>query len=389
MRNIASRDEYVPQHGSRYKTKDASSRGLADTRIRVRKIAAIGMLTSAVIILGITAKTYASERMAHSDASTVQTQNKKVSESKVTASQTLSTANLKTGLSKADFNDIPSGDTVQTFSLVDDQILALEDENLAALQNALDQAQELGDVGVVFYDLSSGKGVTYNADVEVYGASSYKALYALYICESLVETGQVSPDDSLGTYGGYNMGWQTVRDLIEAAVVYSDNDSFIALRAAFDHDGYEDWIANLGVDDETALNPMSDFPTYCPRTSARLWREMSEYLSMDTETSQWLSGLLASTSRSFIRDGIADEQVLVRNKAGWISEDGYYSTCDAGLIDIDGRIYVMSVMTSMPWSDRSSEVTAAITKALFDTRAALAWRVRLARSNKMLVPYRG
>ena len=58
-------------------------------------------------------------------------------------------------------------------------------------------------------------------------------------------------------------------------------------------------------------------------------------------------------------------------------------------IDIDGRTYVMSVMTSMPWSDRSSEVTAAIAKALFDTRAALAQRVRLARSNKMLVPYRG
>ena len=236
----------------------------------------------------------------------------------------------------------------------------------------VDRAQELGDVGVVFYDLSSGRGVTYNADVEVYGASSYKALYALYICEMLVESGQVSLDGPLATYGGYSMGWQTVRDLIEAAVVNSDNDSFIALRAAFDHDGYEDWIANLGVDDETALNPMSDFPTYCPRTSARLWREMSEYLSMDTETSQWLSGLLASTSRSFIRDGIADEQVLVRNKAGWISEDGYYSTCDAGLIDIDGCTYVMGIMTSMPWSDRSSEVTAAIAKALFDTRAALA-----------------
>lgn len=41
-------------------------------------------------------------------------------------------------------------------------------------------------------------------------------------------------------------------------------------------------------------------------------------------------------------------------------------------IDIDGRTYVMSVMTSMPWSDRSSEVTTAIAKALFDTRAALA-----------------
>lgn len=365
MRNNASRDEYMPQHSSRYETKGTSSRGLADARVRVTKIAAIGMLTLAVIILGITAKTYASERMAHSDASTVQTQNEKVSKSKASA-------DLKTKLSKADFNDIPSGDTVQTFSLVDNKTPTLENESLALLQDALSRAQELGDVGVVFYDLSSGKGVTYNPDVEVYGASSYKALYALYICESLVETGQVSLDDSLGTYGGYNMGWQTVRELTEAAVVNSDNDSFIALRAAFDHAGYEDWIVSLGIDYDTALDPMSDFPTYCPRTSARLWREMSEYLSTDTETSQWLSGLLASTSRSFIRDGIADDQVSVRNKAGWISEDGCYSTCDAGLVDVDGHSYVMSIMTSMPWSDQSSEAVAAIAKALYDVRSSLA-----------------
>ena len=372
VRNDASRDEHVPQHSSRYETKGTSSRGLADARIRVTKIAAVGMLTLAVIILGITAKTYASERMAHSDASTVQTQNKKVSKSKATASQTLSTASLKTRLSKADFNDIPSGDTVQTFSLVDDQIPALEDESLAALQDTLDQAQELGDVGVVFYDLSSGKGVTYNADAEVYGASSYKALYVLYVCELLVETGQVSLDDTLGTYGGNSMGWLTVRDLIETSVVNSDNDSFVALRATFDQDGYEDWIAALGVEDEVALDSMSDFPTYCPRTSVKLWREMSEYLSRESETSQWLSGLLASTTRSFIRDGIADDHTMVRNKAGWISEAGCNATCDAGLIDVDGDTYIMSIMSSMPWSDRSSEAVAAIAKALYDTRAALA-----------------
>lgn len=372
VRNDASRDEHVPQYSSRYETKGTSSRGLADARIRVTKIAAIGMLTLAVIILGITAKTYASERTAHSDASTVQTQNKKVSKSKATANQTLSTASLKTRLSKADFNDIPSGDTVQTFSLVDDQIPVLEDESLAALQDTLDQAQELGDVGVVFYDLSSGKGVTYNADAEVYGASSYKALYVLYVCELLVETGQVSLDDALGTYGGYSMGWLTVRDLIETSVVNSDNDSFVALRATFDQDGYEDWIAALGVEDEVALDPMSDFPTYCPRTSAKLWREMSEYLSRESETSQWLSGLLASTTRSFIRDGIADDHAMVRNKAGWISEAGCNATCDAGLIDVDGDTYIMSIMSSMPWSDRSSEAVAAIAKALYDTRAALA-----------------
>lgn len=372
MRNNASRDKYVPQHSSRYETEGTSSRGLADARVRGAKIAAIGMLALTVIILGIAVKTYASERTVRSDAPTVQLQNEKVSKSKASADQALSTVDLKTRLSKADFNDIPSGDTVQTFSLVNDKTPTLEDESLASLQDALSRAQELGDVGVVFYDLSSGRGLTYNADVEVYGASSYKALYALYICETLVEPGQVSLDWPLATYGGYSMGWQTVRDLIENAVVNSDNDSFMALRAAFDHSGYEDWIVNLGIDYDTALDPMSDFPTYCPRTSAKLWREMSEYLSCDTETSQWLSGLLASTTRSFIRDGIADDQVLVRNKAGWISEDGCYSTCDAGLIDVDGHSYVMSIMTSMPWSDQSSEDVAAIAKALYDVRSSLA-----------------
>ena len=62
----------MPQHSSRYETKGTSSRGLADARVRVTKIAAIGMLTLAIIILGITAKTYASERMAHSEGFKVQ-----------------------------------------------------------------------------------------------------------------------------------------------------------------------------------------------------------------------------------------------------------------------------------------------------------------------------
>lgn len=372
MRNNASRNEYRPRHSSGYGVWDAPSRGLDSTRAHAPKKVAAAAVALVVIILGITVKTYASERTVRSDASTVQAQSEKAAASKDVASNALSTAALQTDASEADFDDIPSGDTVQAFSLVGGKDPNLADDQLEALQDAIAQAQELGDVSVVFYDLSSGKGVTYNADVEVYGASSYKALYALYICETLVESGQVSLDEPLNTYGGSSMGWLTVRELIEAAIVNSDNDSFIALREAFDHAGYEDWIAGLGVDDETALDPMSDFPTYCARTSAKLWREMSEYLSCDTDTSQWPSGLLASTTRSFIRDGIADDQVLVRNKAGWISEGDCNATCDAGLIDVDGRMYVMSIMTSIPWSDRSSEAVATIAKVLFDTRAALA-----------------
>ncbi len=83
MRNNASRDEYVPQHGSRYETKGARLRvALADARIRVTKIAAIGMLTLAVIILGITAKTYASGEWHTQMRQRFRRKTKKVSESK-------------------------------------------------------------------------------------------------------------------------------------------------------------------------------------------------------------------------------------------------------------------------------------------------------------------
>lgn len=60
MRRNASRDKYVPQHGDKYEVKGASSRGHGDARIRAAKIAAFAMLALAVIILGVTVKTYAS-----------------------------------------------------------------------------------------------------------------------------------------------------------------------------------------------------------------------------------------------------------------------------------------------------------------------------------------
>lgn len=134
---------------------------------------------------------------------------------------------------------------------------------------------------------------------------------------------------------------------------------------------------------------MSDFPTYCPRTSAKLWCEMSEYLSHDTETSQWLSAFWPLRPDRLFVTALRTTKPWCSNKAGWISEDGCYSTCDAGLIDIDGRTYVMSIMTSMPGAiARVSWWPRLLRRSLI---RELRWPsvVRLTRSNKMLVPYRG
>ena len=134
------------------------------------------------------------------------------------------------------------------------------------------------------------------------------------------------------------MGWQTVRDLIENAVVNSDNDSFIALRVAFDHDGYEGLDCQSGcVDDETTLDPMSDFPTYCPRTSRLVMardERVSERGYRDFTVVVGPSGINIALIYSRWHCG---RTAFGAQKGGWISEDGYYSTCDAGLIDVDGH----------------------------------------------------
>ncbi|MFR4804252.1 MAG: hypothetical protein ACLT98_13605, partial [Eggerthellaceae bacterium] len=91
---------------------------------------------------------------------------------------------------------VPTGKKLQTFSLAEndgdndnEDAMLISDDQTVAIMSAIDDAEETGDVSMVFYNLETGKGIAYNADAAVYGASSFKAPYALYVCETQVETG--------------------------------------------------------------------------------------------------------------------------------------------------------------------------------------------------------
>ena len=368
MRQDASQRGYRPRHTGGY----GPSRGGGNRSVYAPwvKYAVLGAVALLVIIVVLAVRGCTSAQTGATGSSTVaQTSSKDSSSSKKGAKK--ATKAKKAQKAKTGIAAIPTGASVQTFDIKGGDTLTFTHGELASLKMAIAAAEKSGDVGLVFYDLASGKGVAYNADAEVYGASSFKAPYALYICEQLVEAGDVELDEPLSSYDeDSDMGDETVGDLIQAAIVNSDNDSYIALRKAFDGKSYDTWAKKLDIE-EAQPEDGGEFPTYCARTSAKIWAEMDSYLSKNDDTSKWLAEQLRSTAMSFIRSGITSE-ATVYDKAGWINEDGYAATCDSGLVQIDGHTYVMSIMTTIPWDDSSADAVGQIATALVEARGNFA-----------------
>ena len=292
-------------------------------------------------------------------------------------------------LTLADLDALPSSTAVEAVSLAGGTDRSgsptLTEGHRAAIEQALARVSELGDAGFVLVDTASGGAIVYNADASIYGASSFKAPYALYVCETLVETGALSLDDRISTLLGASgipisstsawaaYGSASVRDLIAAAVVHSDNDAFGALRNAFDQQGFDDWVRGAGAAD-CVFDPWSWYPTYCARSAAKLWCEMLAYRESGSETAAWLYDLCGQTATSFLRDALADSGAEVHDKAGWIADadPAWCAIADAGIVELDGRTYLVSIMTGMADTADARERFIALADALFAAREDIA-----------------
>ena len=249
---------------------------------------------------------------------------------------------------------------LSTFSLTSSNAPSLSDDELRGIQSALDAVEDTAEAAFVMYDMDSGFGIGYNVDTAIYGASSFKAPYALYLCEDLEENELVELTEN-------------DRNLIEAAILYSDNDAYVALRDAYDSVDFDAWVTALGADDAVYRSD-SHYPWYCARSSAKLWTEMYLYLQTGSEDAAWLEDLLGNTETSFFRLSLGDTGATFRSKAGWCagSSDIYNSICEAGLVELDGRTYLLSVMTSLPYGDAQVNLFYDVVEAVFATRDFLA-----------------
>lgn len=274
---------------------------------------------------------------------------------------------------------VPEESGLQTFALAGDDAPVISDDQSTAIMKAVNAAEEHGDVSMVFYSLETGKGISYDADTTVYGASSFKAPYALYVCQTQVDTGKIELDDSCqGTdaydpNSYYNGGSYPLSDLIADAIVYSDNNAFGSLRDAFDSEGYDEWVDALGLDN-VHYRADSWYPWYSARTSAKLWTEMYSYLQTPSEAAQLLNELTSQTEVSFIREALRTTGASVQDKAGWCADSDplWNGVCDAGIVTLDGKTYILSIMTGMPDGDTSYALFEDIAAAVFDVRDTLA-----------------
>lgn len=259
-----------------------------------------------------------------------------------------------------------------TFSLIKGEDAApLSEEQQESLAAATQNIEDGGyTVGFTLINLNTGKGIAYNLDSRVYGASSFKGPYAAFLCQHLGDNDASYPSGSEAAGSGVS---SSIYSLMQPMILYSDNSAFSSLRNTYDSAGFAEWLNSCGVDSEIMHD--THFPRYSTRESALLWLRTYQYLKTNTLTAQNLASLYEQTNVSFIRSGVSGdgEVEAVLNKAGWCAgRERFTGLCDAGLIKCtDGTTYLMSTMTNSPDGGLYTVRLANLASTLFECRDVL------------------
>lgn len=259
-----------------------------------------------------------------------------------------------------------------TFSLIEgEDATPLSEEQQESLAAATQNIEDGGyTVGFTLINLNTGKGIAYNLDSRVYGASSFKGPYAAFLCQHLGDNDASYPSDSEAAGSGVS---SSIYSLMQPMILYSDNSAFSSLRNTYDSAGFAEWLNSCGVDSEIMHD--THFPRYSTRESALLWLRTYQYLKTNTPTAQNLASLYEQTNVSFIRSGVSGdgEVEAVLNKAGWCAgRERFTGLCDAGLIKCtDGTTYLMSTMTNSPDGGLYTVRLANLASTLFECRDVL------------------
>lgn len=259
-----------------------------------------------------------------------------------------------------------------TFSLIEgEDATPISEEQQESLAAATQNIEGGGyTVGFTLINLNTGKGIAYNLDSRVYGASSFKGPYAAFLCQHLGDNDASYPSGSEAAGSGVS---SSIYSLMQPMILYSDNSAFNSLRNTYDSVGFAEWLNSCGVDSEIMHD--THFPRYSARESALLWLRTYQYLKTNTPTAQNLASLYEQTNVSFIRSGVSDngEVEAVLNKAGWCAgRERFTGLCDAGLIKCtDGTTYLMSTMTNSPDGGLYTVRLANLASTLFECRDVL------------------
>ena len=288
-------------------------------------------------------------------------------------------------LATCDMASIPETDTICHFSLVLPNILIEPDNNLdlAELDSALTALRDCDDgdlpntTAFVFINAENGNAISYNAGLLMYPASSIKAMFCYYVLSARIA--EVDEYD---------------RQLIEDAILYSDNASYTELVYKYTNEDTIAWFANYGIDYSGYTD--DSYPMLSAKSAIKLWRDILLYIDAGSDDAIWFGDILSNTSVSFARDAttgrigeamletgdivsldanfpeIEPNGVTVWNKAGWIVDWEVNGLADSGIIrDTDGTRYIFSFMTDAAESEPTILAFENLLQSTWNTRSIL------------------
>lgn len=203
-----------------------------------------------------------------------------------------------------------------------DEIETVLEEEMEAFSNAGYSA------GFLLYDLNTGGGISYHADVSYYSASAIKAPYVAWVV-------QTYPEAAVDFYSE-----------IENAIVWSSNEDYFVLINNFGKSGFNEWASRTaGTDIE--LSDGSFGPVTC-RDFTRLWIDIYNYFMSEKENAEMIRELYSGTEESSIYETLGTDYT-VYSKAGWSfeGEDSYYTVQnDAGIVMKDQHPYILTILSN-------------------------------------------
>ena len=368
---IEHRTSHAAETASAYLQKAGDSLGLH------KKASAIAAAVALCAVVGIGAAVASSSRPAPNgillSSSFVNYAANAVATTTNTAAEEAAAGLVAQRLTPNALNSVDSFTTAPgTFSLIEgEDATPISEEQQESLAAATQNIEGGGyTVGFTLINLNTGKGIAYNLDSRVYGASSFKGPYAAFLCQHLGDNDASYPSGSEAAGSGVS---SSIYSLMQPMILYSDNSAFNSLRNTYDSVGFAEWLNSCGVDSEIMHD--THFPRYSARESALLWLRTYQYLKTNTPTAQNLASLYEQTNVSFIRSGVSDDEGVeaVLNKAGWCAgSERFTGLCDAGLIKCtDGTTYLMSTMTNSPDGGLYTIRLANLASALFECRDVL------------------
>lgn len=254
----------------------------------------------------------------------------------------------------------------------------LPDQASRQLQESLEAylSQQVGTYGLYVIDLASGQGVGVNEEMAFPAASTFKVPAAMYVLDQ-IEQGEASLDELLaysdedyqeGTgilLGSIEEGdTAPIRELLELAIVYSDNVANNMLLSRFGRENVYAFMESLGA----TVTTWEDTAGTTPREMATYMRLLLGRRTItDPDLRRFLLDLLANTAfDGRIAAGVPDG-VKVAHKIGTLP--GVVN--DVAIVYAPSRTFVVCILSMDVDEEPALEVIAEVSRMIYAFEHAL------------------